>query len=242
MQVNDGQRQKLESLPTEDRFRLRGTDVTRLETLIDAAFAFVLTLLVISFDKLPTSYADMLDALKRVPAFVASFAMVMWFWIRHRRWSQRYGLENSKTILLSVGLMLVVMIYVYPLRMTFESFFSAISGGFLPSDFKIESADDIRGILTFYSIGFLALSLIFHQLYHATIRSADQLSLSEIEVRMTRVNMQVWMIVAGFATLSALLALILPAGWVPLAGYMYFLLAPVMSVPGMLDRKRRGRE
>ena len=46
---------ELEGLTVEDRFRLRGLEVTRLDTFVDAAFAFVLTLLVISFDAIPSN-------------------------------------------------------------------------------------------------------------------------------------------------------------------------------------------
>ncbi len=78
---------ELDSLTVESQFRLRGLEVTRLDTFIDAAFAFVLTLLVISFDEIPSNYAEMMAAVKRIPAFVASFALLMMFWLPHRRWS-----------------------------------------------------------------------------------------------------------------------------------------------------------
>ena len=42
--------ESLATVPREGVFRLRGLEVTRLDTFVDAAFAFVLTLLVISFD------------------------------------------------------------------------------------------------------------------------------------------------------------------------------------------------
>ena len=244
IQSTDGKRwtkNELNGLLIEDQFRLRGLDVTRLDTLIDAAFAFVLTLLVISFDRLPTSFADMQDAIKRIPAFAASFGMLMWFWIPHRRWSRRYGLENSVTIPLSLALMLVVMVYVYPLRATFESLFGYISGGYLPSNFRIETADDLRGVLAFYSAGFLAMSLIFNQLYRATLRSATDLALDQVEIRRTRVNLQVWAVVSGFALLSILLAFVLPDAWIAAAGYLYFALGPAMSIPGILDRRNATR-
>ncbi len=152
---------ELDSLTVENQFRLRGLEVTRLDTFIDAAFAFVLTLLVISFDEIPSTYAEMLAAVKRIPAFAASFAILMSFWLAHRRWSRRYGLENSRTILLSLALVLVVLVYVYPLRTIFESMFSGLSGGYLSSSFRIESTDELRGILVFYSVGFFAMSLLF---------------------------------------------------------------------------------
>lgn len=40
----------LSNLPVRDHFRLRGEAMTRLETFVDAAFAFAVTLLVVSFD------------------------------------------------------------------------------------------------------------------------------------------------------------------------------------------------
>ena len=75
---------ELDGLTTEDHFRLRGLEVTRLDTFIDAAFAFVLTLLVISFDEIPSTYAEMLAAVKRIPGFAASFAVLMMFWLQLR--------------------------------------------------------------------------------------------------------------------------------------------------------------
>jgi len=233
---------ELDSLTVEDRFRLRGLEATRLDTFIDAAFAFVLTLLVISFDEIPSSYADMLAAAKRIPAFAASFAMLMVFWVRHRRWSRRYGLENSETILLSLTLILVVLIYVYPLRAIFELMFFSFSGGYLPSSFETETYDELRGIFVFYSGGVLAMSLVFNQIYRATMRNSMSLALNQIELRMTKVNMQVWALVAGFALLSILLALVVADAWVSVAGYMYFALFALMAIPSFLDRRRHAEK
>ena len=146
---------ELNSLTVESQFRLRGLEVTRLDTFIDAAFAFVLTLLVISFDEIPSNYAEMMAAAKRIPAFAASFTILMMFWLSHRRWSRRYGLENSKTIWPSLALIFVVLVYVYPLRMIFEGWFSGLSGGYLPTSFSITTYDQVRMLFVFYSAGFL---------------------------------------------------------------------------------------
>jgi uncharacterized membrane protein len=43
----------LSTLPVEGSVRQRGEQVTRLETFVDAAFAFAMTLLVVSFDAMP---------------------------------------------------------------------------------------------------------------------------------------------------------------------------------------------
>jgi uncharacterized membrane protein len=44
----------------------RGEKVTRLEAFVDAAFAFSVTLLVISGDKIPTSVDELIQALNHV--------------------------------------------------------------------------------------------------------------------------------------------------------------------------------
>ena len=50
-------------------FRLRGLAMTRVETFTDAAFAFALTLLVVSLEP-PTDIAALRQALLGVPAFL----------------------------------------------------------------------------------------------------------------------------------------------------------------------------
>ncbi len=47
----------IDSCPLEGGFRMRGLDMTRIEVFVDAAFAFAVTMLVISFDAIPTSAA-----------------------------------------------------------------------------------------------------------------------------------------------------------------------------------------
>ena len=77
-------------------FRLRGLQMTRVETFTDAAFAFALTLLVISLQP-PTSFNDLLTALRGVPPFLLSASMLMMFWWGHHQWSRRYGLDDMWT-------------------------------------------------------------------------------------------------------------------------------------------------
>ncbi len=60
--------------------RKRGIEMTRTETFVDAAFAFAVTLLVVSIDSIPESVAELLRALAAVPAFAASFAIIGLFW------------------------------------------------------------------------------------------------------------------------------------------------------------------
>ncbi len=232
---------ELNDLIVENQFRLRGLEVTRLDTFVDAAFAFVLTLLVISFDDIPSSIPEMLAAVRQIPAFAASFAVLMMFWLQHRQWSRRYGLENAKTIRHSLALIFVMLVYVYPLRMVFEGMFSNLTGGFLPTSYQIETYNDLRLIFVFYSVGFLAMSLLVSQLYRLAMRSSTSLGLNSIEVRKTRIQMQVSALAAGFGFMSVLLAVTLPDAWVLAGGYLYFALFPAMRLPAFLDRRRNAK-
>ena len=228
---------ELDHLTVEGVFRLRGAESTRLDTFIDAAFAFVLTLLVISFDDIPSNFPEMLTAVKRIPGFAASFAILMWFWLQHRLWSRWYGLENPRTILLSLIFIFAMLVFVYPLRMLFEGLFSSITGGYLSTTYTIETYFEIRMIFVFYSVGFLAMSIIVSQLFLAAMHSSSSLALNPIELQETKNRMQAWAIAATFGILSILLALFLPVRWVEAAGHIYFALIPAMFVPRYLARR-----
>jgi uncharacterized membrane protein len=231
----------LNGLAVEQDFRLRGLEVTRLDTFIDAAFAFVLTLLVISFDEIPSNIDEMLDALKRIPAFAVSFATLMMFWLQHRRWSRRYGLENSKTVLLSLALIFVVMVYVYPLRMVFEGMFNSLSDGFFTSSYQIDNYRDLRGMFVVYSVGFAAMSLILSQLFRAALYNREFLALNSVEQQITKTSMHIWMIAAGFGVLSIMIALFISDPWISVAGYMYFSLIPALSIFSRFERRSLAR-
>ena len=95
-------------LPTV--FPERGDKTTRVEGFVDAAFAFAVTLLVISGDHIPRSVDDLILALKSVPTFAASFMLILVFWTGHAQWSRRYGLDDATTRRLSLLLVFLVQI------------------------------------------------------------------------------------------------------------------------------------
>ncbi len=166
--------------------------------------------------------------------------MLMMFWLQHRRWSRRYGIENVSSVLISLTLIFVVLVYVYPLRMIFEEMFSALSGGYLPTSFSITSYDQARTLIVFYSVGFFAMSLLISQLFRTAMRSSTLLALNQVELRNTRIHVQAWAFAASFGLVSILLALVLPDGWISIAGYMYFGMFFVGRLTSYLDRRRYG--
>lgn len=59
----------IENLPREKYFRLRGLETTRLDTFIDAAFAFATTMLVISIGNILQNFSELILAFKTIPLF-----------------------------------------------------------------------------------------------------------------------------------------------------------------------------
>src|SRR5215468_208812 len=129
----------IDALPRRQGFRLRGLEMTRLESFVDAAFAFAVTMLVIAGQQVPDDVATLLKAFKEVPVFAASIAVLAIFWRGHWLWSRRYGLEDTISIWISWGLIFTILIYVYPLKLVFGGMFYALSNGALGQPLSVQT-------------------------------------------------------------------------------------------------------
>src|SRR5207248_10142213 len=115
-EIGSGLPENLDSLPRLKGFRLRGMQMTRLETFIDAAFAFAISMLVIAAQQIPDNIQALLAAFKNVPTFVCCIAVLGIYWRGHWLWSRRYGLEERVPILISCAMIVSMLIFIYPLK------------------------------------------------------------------------------------------------------------------------------
>ncbi len=230
--------QALERLPVKSDFRLRGLDMTRLETFADAAFAFAVTMLIISIDTMPGNLGELKAALKGVPAFAASFALVCLVWAGHNRWSRRYGLEDGVTTLLTLALIFIMLVYLYPLKLVFSAMFAWVSNGWLPSEFAIDSAGELAALFVVYGIGFTAVSAVIALLYAWALRMRSQLGLNALERHYTRGEVVGWSIMAITGVLSTLTAWLMPGDLKAYAGFVYFILPVAMPWNGIHFERR----
>ena len=159
----------------------RGREVTRIEAFVDAAFAFAVTLLVISFDAIPDSVPALVEALKGVPAFAASFSLLAWIWWSHAAWSRRYGLDDGRSVLLSLLLVFLVLVYVYPLRLIFSSFFEFMSRGWLSSPLQVRDPVELRAMFVAYALAWTTLGCVVVALYRHAWRCREALGLDRDE-------------------------------------------------------------
>lgn len=194
-----------------DGFLERGAGVTRIEAFVDAAFAFAVTLLVISLDAMPSSIGEMVEAMKGVPAFAASFLQIMMFWSAHATWSRRFGLDDGPSQLRSLLLVFLVLVYVYPLKIMFGGLFAWLSGGWMPEVAQIRSMGDLRMMFIMYGIAFGSLSLCLGSLYEHAQRAAVLPALDAGELRALRGEVVRWRFTALVAGLSIVAAVWLPA-------------------------------
>lgn len=221
--------------------RWRSSGASRLETFVDAAFAFAVTMLIISVENIPTTFDDLLYALREVPAFAASFALVAMFWHAHYRWSRRYGLEDGWSTILSLSLVFAVLVYLYPLRIVAASAFNAWTGGWLPAATEMRTMADYRWLFGVYGFAFATMSLIVLLLFVRALSTETEPPLDAVEREFTRLEVKIWSTLAGSGLLSALFAVTLQGGWIALSPYVYVLLPIVIPLMVTRAHKRAAR-
>ncbi len=209
----------------DNGFRLRGCQMTRIEVFVDAAFAFAITMLVISFDTIPDSYEKMIEAIKSIPAFLLAVGQLMWIWHTHNIWIKRYGLDDTRTVILSTMLLSVILIYIYPMRVMLQGMFAWLSSSFLPSGFKTITLNELSDMFVFLGIGFFALCLLFVSMYHYAYQQAEKLLLNEYELFETRTLKIIWSGCALTGLLMAITAKIVPEPLIPFSGFTLTLMA-----------------
>jgi uncharacterized membrane protein len=210
----------------------RQQQTTRLETFVDAAFAFALTMLVISVDAIPQSFEELSEALKRVPAFAASFAIVVMFWHGHYRWSRRHGLEDGTSVVLSLLLVFLVLVFLYPLRLMMSGALNAMSGGSLPSELKITELSHVRTFFVLYGLAFASMAGVLLGLNAHVLRLRPSPPVGAVDRAAARIEVQAWAILAMMGATSAALAVLLPPRFVGLSVWLYLSLAIIMPLMG----------
>jgi hypothetical protein len=232
----------LDSLPRLRGFRLRGLEMTRLETFIDAAFAFAISMLVIAAQQIPDNIQALLAAFKNVPTFVCSIAVLGIFWRGHWLWSRRYGLEDGASILISWAMIVTILIFIYPLKAIFGAMWYLLSSGQIGQPFSLHTTESqARTIFGIYALGLIAISAEILLLNLRAWQLRGSLRLNGRESLVTRGELSGWSIPVSVGIVSLVFALTLPTEQIQWSGWVYF--SMIILVP-LHDRylKRKIRE
>jgi uncharacterized membrane protein len=217
----------------------RRHDISRLEAFSDAAFAFALTLLVVSLS-VPRSYGELMQLIKGFFSFACCFALLVWIWYEHNMYFRRYGLQDALTVTLNGVLLFVVLFYVYPLKFMFDSMFAQIMPGAYP-DLQRMSLGELSRASAVYGLGFVILCAMFALLYaHAYTRRAE-LQLDALEVFDVKAFAGHHLVSASVGLVVTLVALIAPLRFAPLAPMCFALMGPGHWLYGNYVQKRRAR-
>src|SRR3954471_18447889 len=238
-EITSGLPPDLDALPRLAGFRLRGIAMTRLETFIDAAFAFAITMLVIATQQIPDDIEMLLSAFKNVPAFVASIVVLGIFWRGHWLWSRRYGLEDGVSILISWAMIVTILIFIYPLKAIFGAMWYLLSNGAVGHRFSLHTTEEqARWIFAIYALGLIAISAEIFLLNLRAWQLREPLRLNARERFMTRGELTGWSIPVSVGIVSLVLSFTLPIEQIAWCGWVYFVMAILVRVHRFLHKRR----
>lgn len=168
----------------------------RLDNFTDAAFAFAVTLLVIGGSEAPTDVAMLKAAVAEVPAFAIGFAIIAMFWSAHVRWRGVRGDGGWLSVLLSILLVFLVLIYVQPLRAMARSLSTFLGGGGTPF------SGNIGDLFLIYGAGFVAMAATTAALFAEARRNR---ALDEGMRRALKGEVWIWAILVATGLVSILM-------------------------------------
>jgi uncharacterized membrane protein len=218
--------------------------VSRVEALSDAVFGFAITLLVVSLE-VPQTFDALMAMMRGFAAFAVCFAMLILVWYQQYKFFRRYGLNDALTFVLNAVLLFVVLFYVYPLKFVWTLLVNMMLGADnrvrLPTGELVSRVSDAQmgQMMIVFSVGYVAVFGVFALLYRRALAKRGELELNPLEVLDTRTELRENILHVIIGLFSIALASRGSAGFVALAGFIYILIGPVMTVNGLLMARKR---
>ena len=218
----------------------RPAETHRLDAFVDAAFAFAVSLLIIAGGEPPRDLDALMEALGRIPSFAMGFALIVMFWLGHRTYGRLVPVRDGLSVVLSLAIVFMALIYVFPLRMLTDAAAHFLSGGLLPGGGQIGTFEDLAGVYTVYGVGFAILGALYFTLYRHAARKAEALGVTAQDRETAASWSAVWAIITISGLVSALLAQVFPLRLFPgLPGFAYWLIPAGIYATNAWRRRRR---
>ena len=170
----------------------------RLDNFTDAAFAFAVSLLVIGGARAPDNFDALLLSLGDIPAFAFGFAIMVMFWSSHVRWRRIRGDGDWLSMLLTLVLIFLTLVYVQPLRAM-----AAATGLWFTGHGQMFGGS-ISGLFAVYGTGFVAMSLTMAALWSEPLRDHELTSEGRGNAKGER---GIWLILASTGLASILVSM-----------------------------------
>jgi uncharacterized membrane protein len=188
--------------PRHHEFTWRSREVSRLEGLSDTVFGFAITLLIVSLE-VPRTSGELLVTMRGFLAFVLTFGVLFSFWHKQFIFFRRYGLEDTRTVILNGALLLFVLFFVFPFKFLANAMVNRAIG--LGKTVELPNGrvalaiqpEHWPMIFAIYGFGLAAIFAVFGLLYRHAYSAREELDLNEVERYDTRETMRLYFANAG---------------------------------------------
>lgn len=222
-------------------FRWRGGEVSRLEGISDAVFAFAITLLVVSLE-VPQTFQELVAAMQGFFGFAVCFAALIAIWYAHYIYFRRFGFEDGPTIVINAVLLFVILFYIYPMKFLVGFLITLFFGDGQGVFGNVIQPEEVPALMITYSVGYIAILAIFLLLYRRAWRFRDALELNPVEVFLTRQTMLTFAVMIGVGMLSVVLAAIASVTksglMMSLSGFCYWITWPATAILHRGEKQR----
>jgi uncharacterized membrane protein len=192
--------------PTTREFQWRSREVSRLEGLSDTVFGFAITLLIVSLE-VPRTSGELLQTMRGFIAFTLTFAVLYSLWYRQFLFFRRYGLEDTRVVLLNGALLLFVLFFVFPFKFLANTLVNRALGlgkmVSLPDGRTVPAVaqTDWPMLFAIYGLGFAAIFAVYAALYQHAYSRRDELQLNPLEVHDTRESVRLFVVNAALGVI-----------------------------------------
>jgi hypothetical protein len=211
-------------------FQWRSREVSRLEGLSDTVFGFAITLLIVSLE-VPRTSGELLATMRGFIAFALTFAVLYSLWHRQFIFFRRYGLEDTRVVILNGALLLFVLFFVFPFKFLANALVNRALGlgkTVVLTDGRVVPAiqqADWPALFGVYGLGFAAIFAVFAALFHHAYSKREMLGLNPLEVHDTRESVRLFVFNAILGGVVGLNGVVLGATrggrYEDLAGYAF---------------------
>ena len=229
---------------SDEGFRYRGLETTRLENLSDAVFCFSINLFVIT-SEVPTNYLELQVSMYGFLGFIFCTMLLLSLWSNHGNFFQHYGLVDKTVKVLNALFLFVLLFYVYPLKYLFSYMgtvlYALLKRGLGDDSLAFKQAWRImaeqelstaewKDLMIRFGLGlFFIYSIILLMHLHA-LKKSDYLQLNSVEKYITKTFIHQYFLLMLITVLSMLVVLIFGGAAAPYSGMMYLLAAVVLPI------------
>ena len=119
--------------------------------------------------------------------FLACITLIILIWHEHFQFYLRYGLRNSRIIVLNTLFLAIVLFYVYPLKFL-TKIIILFPIGFVVGDQQLLTelegmirARDMSQLMIIYGVGAASVFFVLMYMHRYAYRKAEELQLTELE-------------------------------------------------------------